>query len=152
MADAGRPSFEWTEAIEDEILDKIMEGELPKEFLAEGRPDHFPGLSTFFKRLRDDEGFSKRYARAKEFQADLEMDEVRSIADDGSNDWMEVNDPDNPGWRVNGENVQRSKLRVDARKFRAVKLAPKKYGDRVNMEHEGNVGVTVNVNRLPRGN
>jgi len=48
--------------------------------------------------------------------------------------------------------VQRSKLRVDARKFRAVKLAPKKYGDKIDMNHGGTLTVTVDRSPVPDGN
>ncbi|GAB1720860.1 MAG: hypothetical protein NTAFB09_25910 [Nitrosospira sp.] len=39
-----------------------------------------------------------------------------SNADDDKNDWIASGDPQNPSWRANtnGENVQRSKLRVDS--------------------------------------
>jgi len=35
------------------------------------------------------------------------------------------------------ENINRSRLRVDARKWAASKLAPRKYGDRVEHDHKG---------------
>jgi hypothetical protein len=38
---------------------------------------------------------------------------------------------------VDHENIQRSRLRVDARKWAAARLAPKKYGDRVEHDHKG---------------
>lgn len=145
----GRPAFEWTPEIEDDILDLIMDGELPTEFLGKDRDERFPGLTTFFKHLRDDDEFSKKYARAKEFQAEAEVDQIRAIADDASNDWMERNDPENPGWVLNHDHVQRSKLRIDARKWRAAKLAPKKYGDRVGLEHSGGVGMSFSVDLTP---
>lgn len=136
----GRPAFVWTTETEDAILDEIMEGKSFRDFMVGADRDHrFPSVPTFFKHLRNDEAFAKRYARAREFQADQEFEEMKEIAADGRNDWMEVNDPDNPGYRLNGEHVQRSKLRVDVLKFRVVKMAPKKYGDRVELEHSGEV-------------
>ena len=42
-----------------------------------------------------------------------------------------------------GDMVDRSRLQVDARKWLLSKLAPKKYGDKVGVQHEG--GVTLNV-------
>ena len=45
------------------------------------------------------------------------------------------------GWRVNGEHVQRSKLRVDARKWLLSKIAPKQYGEKQAVEHSGAIGV-----------
>ncbi len=58
-------------------------------------------------------------------------EEIVEIADDGRNDWMEVmsKDGESIGWRLNGEAVQRSRLRVDARKWLMSKLLPKKYGE-----------------------
>jgi hypothetical protein len=41
------------------------------------------------------------------------------------------------GWQLNGEHLQRSRLRVDTRKWIASKLKPKKYGDKVEHEHSG---------------
>lgn len=35
--------------------------------------------------------------------------------------------------KYNGDAVQRSKLRVDARKWVAAKLKPKKYGDKIDV-------------------
>ena len=40
-------------------------------------------------------------------------------------------DGEGTGYEYNGEAVQRSKLRVDARKWMASKMAPKKYGDKL---------------------
>jgi hypothetical protein len=37
----------------------------------------------------------------------------------------------NTGWVLNGEHVQRSRLRVDTRKWFASKVAPKIYGDKI---------------------
>ena len=68
---------------------------------------------------------------SNEAQADALAEETLEIADDGKNDWMLDNDPDNPGYKLNGEHVQRSRLRVDARKWFASKVAPKKYGEKV---------------------
>jgi len=84
--------------------------------------------------LAKDEEFMQQYARAKEKCADYYAEEIVEIADDGANDkyideWgKEV---------VDNEAIQRSRLRVDARKWYASKLAPKKYGDRITNEHEG---------------
>ena len=38
---------------------------------------------------------------------------------------------------VDHENIQRSRLRVDARTWAAARLAPKKYGDRVEHDMKG---------------
>lgn len=94
-----------------------------------------PHVATVLRWLGKDEhaAFREQYARAREAQADVLADESIEIADDATNDWMEVNAADEKGekYRLNGEHVQRSRLRVDTRKWFASKLAPKKYGDKL---------------------
>lgn len=78
--------------------------------------------------------FAKQYARAKEMQADLLADEIIEIADDGSNDTY----TDDEGMeRVDHDVIQRSRLRVDSRKWLAGKLRPKKYGDKMDITSDG---------------
>jgi hypothetical protein len=62
--------------------------------------------------------------------AEAIAEDILDIADNGRNDWMERNGEDAAGWLLNGESIQRAKLRVDSRKWLLSKLAPKKYGDR----------------------
>ena len=147
MAEQGRPAFEWTEAIGDQILDQFMEGKSFRDFLGADRQEGLPSIPTFFKHLRDSKTFSERYTRAREFQADIEFEEIKEISDNGSNDWMEVNDPDNPGYRINGEHVQRSRLRIDARKWRAAKMANGKYGDKLELAGDKDAPLTIVVKK-----
>jgi hypothetical protein len=74
--------------------------------------------------------FSAQYAQAKLMQTELLAEECLDIADDSRNDWMESLDDDEQGegWRLNGDHVNRCRLRIDTRKFFAAKLLPKKYG------------------------
>lgn len=79
--------------------------------------------------------FGTQYAQAKLFQAELLAEECLDIADDGTNDWMaSLSEEEQEKYRLNGEHVQRSRLRIDTRKFFASKLLPKKYGDFVGLE------------------
>jgi hypothetical protein len=72
--------------------------------------------------------------RARAEQADKLFREIIEIADDASDDYVTTSD----GKRiVDHENIQRSRLRVDARKWAAARLAPKKYGDRVEHDVKG---------------
>lgn len=88
--------------------------------------DDMPAQSTVYKWLLDPEraDFVEQYARARELQADTLFDECQDIADDGSNDYMGDDE------KYNGDAVQRSRLRIDTRKWMAGKLRPKKYGDK----------------------
>ncbi len=86
--------------------------------------------------------FAAQYAQAKLTQADLLAEEMLDIADDGTNDWMEsFGDEGEIGYKLNGEHVQRSRLRIDTRKFLAAKLLPKAYGDKVGEEKTENKSV-----------
>jgi len=82
--------------------------------------------------LDDREGFSAQYARAREIGYMTMADELLEIADDGKNDWMKRN---GEGSQLNGEHVQRSRLRVDTRKWLLSKALPKVFGDKIT--HEG---------------
>jgi transposase len=86
--------------------------------------------------LKDDKhaSFLAQYARAKEEQAELLVEQILEIADDSSNDDT-VSERGNI--IANSEWISRSKLRVDARKWLASKLLPKKYGDKMDITTSG---------------
>lgn len=85
--------------------------------------------------------FLHQYARAREAQADFLAEEIIEIADDGSNDLMTITKGDVSYEVENKEVTNRSKLRVDARKWVASKLKPKKYGDKLDLSHAGELSL-----------
>lgn len=112
--------------------------------LAEGfQGNTMPSFFAIKEWLTEDEALATQYARAKQEQAEYLAEELLEIADDGSNDWMLSNAQNNPGWVANGEHLQRSKLRVDTRKWLMSKLLPKKYGDKQEVEHKGTMSVVI---------
>lgn len=78
--------------------------------------------------------FLERYNAARAIQAEKHMDSIVDIADDATNDWDEDEDGNKI---VNHENIQRSKLRVEARLKAVEKLAPQKYGNKVQQQISG---------------
>lgn len=80
---------------------------------------------------RDIQKHANDSARAREIGCHALADGCLSIADDGRNDWMEQHGQDSPGWRLNGEHLQRSRLRIDTRMRLLGKWLPKVYGDKV---------------------
>lgn len=64
-------------------------------------------------------------------------DDILDIADNGSNDWMEVNYGGQESWQTNGEALQRSRLRVETRKWLMAKMQPRKYGDKLDVTSDG---------------
>jgi len=82
--------------------------------------------------LRSTRNFA-RDTRARERQADVLAGQILEISDDGTNDYVQTEDGEVP----NHEHIQRSRLRVDSRKWLASKLAPKKYGDKIDATPSG---------------
>ncbi len=102
-----------------------------------------PVTSVVYNWLTVDKEFSDRYARAREQQAEHFLDEIIAISDETSLD--EIMDSEgNP--RTNHEAIQRSRLKVDTRKWAMSKLAPKKYGDKIQQEIVGANGGAIQVN------
>lgn len=101
-----------------------------------------PDKATVFRWLESKDAFRDQYARAREVQADTLFDEILDIADDGRNDWIEKRNADGEviGWQENGEALRRSQLRIDARKWMAGKLLPKKYSEKQQVEVTGKNG------------
>ena len=94
------------------------------------KSEDMPSTTTVYNWLNNDEhsNFLDMYTRAREAQADLLADQIISIADDQSNDTIINESTGAP--QMNAEWVARCRLQVDARKWKASKLAPRKYGDR----------------------
>jgi len=90
--------------------------------------------STFFIWIDEDTEKSKQYARVTELRAEALLDEMFDIVDETSNDTL-ITDKGNEV--PNGEWMQRSRLRYDARKWLVSKLNPKKYGDKLDMTSGG---------------
>lgn len=143
MAKVGRPTL-YSPELAAEICRQIASGKsLRTVCKAKGMPD----MSTIFLWLGkiNEEGkpvypeFLNQYARATEERAEAYVEEVFEIADDGTNDWMEDNydKGKTPGYQLNGENIQRSKLRIDTRKWYASKIKPKKYGEKLDVVSDG---------------
>ena len=96
-----------------------------------------PAKSTVVKWALDDlNGFSNKYAHAREIQLGVREDEIVDIADDGTNDFTAralKNGESKIG--LDREHVERSKLRVETRKWLLTKLRPDRFGDKVETKH-----------------
>lgn len=118
----GRPT-KYTEELAAEILTRIAEGESLRRITMEpGMPSH----ASVYLWLLQRPDFSDKYARARDEQAETLADEIIAIADEPP---AEVTD-DKGISRTDSGWVTWQKNRMDARKWVAAKLKPKKYGDR----------------------
>lgn len=123
----------FTPEIGDRICEELSDGKSLKAICDQ---DWAPARRTVFAWLREKDDFRQQYALAQIEGAHAHADDAIAIADDGRNDWMANNDPDNPGYRVNGEAINRSRLRVDTRKWIAARMFPNMYGDKVEITGE----------------
>ena len=105
------------------------------KWVSEGRPlrewCRQPGnahWTTVYEWMDKDSEFSLRIARARDDGYDVIADECMRLAD------IEPIDQTHVGWR---------RLQIETRLKLLAKWNPKKYGDRVGVDHAG--GVTLNV-------
>lgn len=130
---AGRPTT-YTPEIAAEICAHIIDNKRLREI---AQMEGMPAVSTIMLWLAKHEEFSEQYAIAKREQAELYTDEIISISDETS---VIVKEKD--GFTevvLDSTAVARNRLRIDARKWVASKLLPKKYGDKVDVNHGGQI-------------
>lgn len=120
----GRPSS-YSDEMALYICEQLVTGRSLRSICAE---DDAPDATTVFRWLDSQETFRQQYARARELQAERLAAETVEIADAASN-----------------EDYNTARLRVDARKWYASKLAPKVYGDKLTTEVTGADGGPVQV-------
>lgn len=123
----GRPS-NYSQETADKICEELADG---KSLRTICKGDDMPSCGTVFRWLAERESFQEQYTRARETQADAIADEIIQIADDAS-------DP------------AKARVQIDARKWYAGKVKPKKYGDKVQNEHSGPDGGPIPIARVER--
>ena len=123
---AGRPT-DYGDEVVDLICSRLAIGESLNRICKDA---DMPAMSTVFGWLSKHPEFLEKYTRAREAQAESHADQLVEIAD-------------NPDIDANHKRIM-----VDARKWVASKLKPKRYGDKLDLDHSGSVGLTVTVKRL----
>ncbi len=139
-AKVGRPAFEWTQELERTILYRIAHGESLRRICID---PEIPASSTIYEHLIESKEFAEQYARAREAQMEAMSDEILDIADDTSRDTKTIKRGDLEIEVENSEWINRCRLQVDTRKWLMGKVAPKKYGDKVQNEHSGSIDVSL---------
>jgi hypothetical protein len=131
----GRPSA-YTEEIAAEILQRLTDGESLTSIC---KGEHLPAKATVLAWAMENRGgFSDRYARAREIQLDAIADELLDLTDDSRNDWMEREGKDGEVQiLLDREHLDRTKLRIDTRKWLLTKLKPQRFGDKIEQTHKG---------------
>lgn len=125
----GKPAWPYDPELGSEICRLLVEGKDggPMSLSAISRKKGFPSLSVIFKWLHDSKEFEDNYSRAREMQADANADQIQHIAD-------------------TEKDLDRARIRIDARKWYAGRMKPKVYGvpgNSTNINATGNVSVTI---------
>lgn len=131
----GRPS-DYSDDLATRICDELAKGITLRRACREN--EDFPHESTVrMWAAKDYNGFYTQYAKARDIGLDAMADDLFDIADDGSNDTYK-DEFDNE--KVNTDVIARSRLRVDTRKWYLSKMAPKRYGDKLGIDHSNSDG------------
>lgn len=114
-----------SDEIADQILERVAEGRSIVKTLAE------PGMPTYtawMRWLQNDPDLVERYARAKDDSADAHADKITNVAEKVESGEL---DP------------QAGRVVIDAMKWTAAKLKPKRYGDFQRTEISGPDGGAI---------
>jgi hypothetical protein len=137
----GAPST-FQQHIADVICIRIAEGESLREIIkTPGMPDR----STVYDWLLRHPDFADQYTRAREEQADTLADEIIAIADEQPEiiPVIDRRTGELIEHKLDGAFLQWQKNRIDARKWTAMKLKPKKYGERVALAGDADNPIKV---------
>jgi hypothetical protein len=143
LKESGRPT-DYNPELAERICELVAIHDMGLKRLTAEFPD-LPNKSNINKWRRKYPEFRAQYAQAKCEQLEFMTEDILEIADNATNDWMEHYDKNNEciSWRVNGEHIQRSRVRIDARKWLAAKLAPKIYGDALTQENNNSMHADI---------
>lgn len=127
----GAPST-YSTHIANVICIRLSEGESLRQILME---EGMPAQSTVYEWLLRHPEFAEKYTRAREEQADTLADEIIQIADEQP-EVVAVVDKKTGALiehKLDGAFLQWQKNRIEARKWTAMKLKPRKYGDKLQL-------------------
>lgn len=132
----GRPT-DYSHELTTAICKRIADGESLRSIC---KDEGMPNRSTVHEWLLDEskKEFSDQYEIACNVRAETMFDEIIDIADNGEFDEIERQREDGSTiTTVNTEYIQRSRLRVDTRKWYLSKVLPKKFGDKLDLTSKG---------------
>jgi hypothetical protein len=130
-AKGGRPT-KYTEELAQRICELVATNPLGLPALCRKFPE-LPNQDTINVWRWEKDGFSDKYTRAKQFQAELMAESIEDVIDEtlGS-----IYLDEHGSQRLDSGILGHARLKVDSRKWTASKLAPKIYGDRMHVSDE----------------
>lgn len=128
----GRPT-DFNEEIAQKICDLILEGNSIRSICSFV---NMPHVATVMRWLKDHNDFAKSYTLAKQQYAEFIFDKIVEIADQCPMD---------------KDSIAKARLMIDARKYAVSKLAPKKYGSKIeNIEVMESPNIQINIVRATK--
>lgn len=129
----------FNQKIADDICGRLVNGEsLRKICLDEDKPS----TALVCRWLGEHATFRDQYARAREAQADTITDEILHISDNTEMGTETTTKADGSTETRVGDMLGHRRLKIDARKWYASKLAPKKYGEKIELASDPENPVT----------
>jgi hypothetical protein len=129
----GRPRS-YNKRIASYICKELMKG---RSLTSICKENNMPSMPTVYSWLNSSkpyyiEEFFKSYSMAREIQSHILADQIVDIADDGSRDiYLTRSRNGKEVMKVNYDHLRRCELSIDARKWIASHLLPRKYGKKV---------------------
>lgn len=123
-----RPSI-YSPEIAEAIFERLEQGEALINIC---RDQGMPGVRTALRWAAENESFGTEYARAREAQAEHMDGMILDVAAKA------------------GEDPQAARVKIDAYKWRAAKLYPKKFGDATMLKHADAKGEKLELGEVER--
>ena len=130
---AGRPE-KYTDELFNEICDEISHSDKGLVFICK---DKGINAKTFYDWIASDTELSNKYARCRELQAEFLADEIIEISNTTIEGVVIETDDNGRTKEKKGDMLGHRRLQIDARKWKASKLYPKKYGDKLDVTTQG---------------
>lgn len=136
---AGRPTL-YTAEIDDEVCRRLSSGESLRAICESKDMPHESTVRSWVVRDQP-EGFAKRYLLARDIGLDCKADEFLAVASTPLRAEIVTIGPKGKEVKI-VDAVDRSRLHADSLKWYLSKLAPKRYGDKLALEHSGSLTIS----------
>ena len=129
----------------DSVCAELAEG---KSLRTVCKQDGMPSVATFLRWVDERPELVEHYARARALCLDAMAEDILDIADTPEIGQKTISKA--TGIEITeGDMVEHRRLRIESRKWLMAKMAPKKYGDKVETTHLGPGGGAIQIIATP---
>lgn len=131
--------------IRDAICEQLADGQSLRSVC---RQDGMPSVWVFLREVAKDAELEQQYARAKETGIEALAADTLHIANTPQLGVIRTIKPDGSVEEKLADMIEHRRLQVDTRKWLLSKLAPKKYGDKLDVTQAGEVKLVHKIERV----